>query len=280
VYNGLDEPDPAYSIAFGPDGSQLFAGGHAAIHLFDVSRPGRDYLTIKTFQRKQDGQPGIISSISFAPDNSGLMAVGSYSGVAALYDSRTQEQLFILEGHRGGITHTRFSADGNYLYTGARRDGLIYCWDARNATGVLYTLERDTSTTNQRIFFDIEPCGRHLATGGEDGWVRFFDLRVGEEVGKYCAAADVVNGCEFHPLLPLLGTASGQRRFAVPDDDSDSTEDSGPDEEHEHAGSLEGVRSGLGLDENVVRVWSLSSAPPVGMEENEKAKQEASSSRR
>ena len=30
---------------------------------------------------------------------------------------------------------------------------------------VLYTMQRDTHSTNQRISFDIEPCGRHLATG-------------------------------------------------------------------------------------------------------------------
>jgi hypothetical protein len=28
-------------------------------------------------------------------------------------------------------------------------------------------LYRSADTTNQRIHFDIEPCGRHLATGGQ-----------------------------------------------------------------------------------------------------------------
>jgi hypothetical protein len=37
---------------------------------------------------------------------------------------------------------------------------------------VLYSLQRATSSTNQRIGFSIEPCGRHLATGGSDGHVR------------------------------------------------------------------------------------------------------------
>ena len=33
--------------------------------------------------------------------------------------------------------------------------------------GVVYALPRDAGATNQRIQFDIEPCGRHLATGGQ-----------------------------------------------------------------------------------------------------------------
>ena len=45
--------------------------------------------------------------------------------------------------------------------------------------------------------------------GGEDGAVRLFDLRDGREVAAFHAADDTVNGCHFHPYLPLLGTASG-----------------------------------------------------------------------
>lgn len=58
-----------------------------------------------------------------------------------------------------------FAPDGNFLFTGARADGELWCWDVRFHSGVVYKLERDTGTTNQRISFDIEPCGRHLASG-------------------------------------------------------------------------------------------------------------------
>ncbi len=58
-----------------------------------------------------------------------------------------------------------FSKDGNYLYTGARRDPDIFCWDVRYTSDVVYRLQRDSAGTNQRIQFDIEPLGRHLVTG-------------------------------------------------------------------------------------------------------------------
>ena len=63
------------------------------------------------------------------------------------------------------LIQVMFSKDGNFLYTGARRDSDIFCWDVRYTSGVVYSMQRDTATTNQRIAFDIEPCGRHLATG-------------------------------------------------------------------------------------------------------------------
>lgn len=63
------------------------------------------------------------------------------------------------------LVQVKFSADGNFLYTGARKDPAILCWDIRYTSDVVYTLQRDTSDTNQRVQFDIEPMGRHLATG-------------------------------------------------------------------------------------------------------------------
>ena len=59
----------------------------------------------------------------------------------------------------------QFSPDGNFLYTGARRDPELFCWDVRHTADVVYRMERDAGATNQRIQFDIEPCGRHLASG-------------------------------------------------------------------------------------------------------------------
>lgn len=39
--------------------------------------------------------------------------------------------------------------------------------------------------------------------------MRVYDLATEAEVAQFQAADDTVNGCEFHPFLPLLATASG-----------------------------------------------------------------------
>lgn len=70
-----------------------------------------------------------------------------------------------LERSSSGLLQVTFAPDGNFLFTGARTDSEIWCWDVRYQSGIVYKLLRDTPTTNQRISFDIEPCGKHLASG-------------------------------------------------------------------------------------------------------------------
>lgn len=47
---------------------------------------------------------GIVSCMAFNPDRKGQMAAGSYSGQAALYDSDSNDLLFLLQGQKGGLT--------------------------------------------------------------------------------------------------------------------------------------------------------------------------------
>ncbi len=49
-----------------------------------------------------------------------------------------------------------------------------------------------------------------LCAGGSKGRIQIFDLQEGQEVAGYQAAADTVNGFQFHPFLPLAATASGK----------------------------------------------------------------------
>ena len=63
-YPFLDELVAARSLAFNPSGTKLLAGLKNQIRIFDVSVPGRDCDTIKTFDKKEGGQAGIISCIT------------------------------------------------------------------------------------------------------------------------------------------------------------------------------------------------------------------------
>lgn len=48
----------ANSLAFSPDGAQLAAGFNKGLRVFDTATPGRSCRSVKTFARKQGGQPG------------------------------------------------------------------------------------------------------------------------------------------------------------------------------------------------------------------------------
>ncbi|KAK9936260.1 hypothetical protein M0R45_013109 [Rubus argutus] len=243
AYDAMDEITAAFSIAFNPSGTKIFAGYNKLVRIFDLHRPGRDFEQHSTLQGNKEGQTGIMSAMAFSPTHNGMLAIGSYSKTTAIYREDNMELLYVLHGHEGGITHVQFSKDGNYLYTGGRKDPYIFCWDIRKSVDVVYKLYRSSEHTNQRILFDIEPLGRHLCTGGQDGFVHIYDLQTGQWVSSFQAALDTVNGFSFHPFLPMATSSSGHRRFLAPDD--------GNDELH------------LSGDENCASVWSFSVASMV-----------------
>ncbi|XP_056171825.1 uncharacterized protein LOC115693487 isoform X4 [Syzygium oleosum] len=224
AYDAVDEITAAFSIAFNPAGNKIFAGYNKSIRVFDVHRPGRDFEMHSTLQGNKEA-------------HTGMLATGSYSQTTAIYREDNMELLYVLHGQQGGVTHVLFSKDGNYLYTGGRKDPFIMCWDVRKTVDVVYKLYRSSEDTNQRIYFDVEPLGRHLGTGGQDGLVHIYDLQTGQWISGFQAASDTVNGFSFHPFLPMAASSSGHRRFEVPEDD---------DAEYHLRG-----------DENCVSIWGF-----------------------
>ena len=78
------------------------------------------------------------------------------------------EPVCLMQSHKGGVTHLAFSSDGNKLYSGARKDSDIFCWDVRNPGKILRTFKRDVQT-NQRIYFDLDENCKYLCSGNNDG---------------------------------------------------------------------------------------------------------------
>ncbi|KAL6012069.1 hypothetical protein ACLOJK_002544 [Asimina triloba] len=235
AYDAMDEITAAFSVAFNPAGAKLYAGYNKSLRIFDIHRPGRDFKQYSTLLGNKDGQSGIISAIAFSPTHSGMLATGSYSQSTAIYSEDTMELLYVLHGQLGGVTHVLFSKDGNYLYTGGRKDPYILCWDVRSTAGIVY---KYSEYTNQRVYFDIEPCGRHLGTGGQDGQVHIYDLQTGQWTASFQAASDTVNGFSFHPSLSMATSSSGHRRFGMPESCEESLS--------------------LSAGENCISVWGFS----------------------
>ncbi|TMW66661.1 hypothetical protein Poli38472_013973 [Pythium oligandrum] len=230
AFDHLDEITAAFSVAFNATGDKIFAGYDRMIRFFDITQPSRDFVSrplCKT-RKSRDGQRGIISTLHFNPDHSKIYAAGSYNGTTCIYTEDTGEELLCLRDHDGhGITQVQFSPDGRYLFTGARRDGSIHCWDIRQSVQVVQSFTRQAET-NQRVEFDLHCTGRYLATGSRDGRALLYDVSTGELVDENIRMPDAVNGVSFFPdaTRGRVAVTTGQRHYDLPDDsDSDDDED-------------------------------------------------------
>ena len=240
-----DEPRSACGVGYVCGGTMLACGVDGAVDVFDVTRPGRTPAMRAETRSRDDldggGQRGLVSCVDACPTENHLFCAGSYAGGrdaidCGVYDARAEGgRACSWSARGGGVTQVRWSVDGNFIYTASRRSDDILCVDVRNTLGVVYALKRAAHGTNQRIRFDLEPCGAHLVTGGVDGFVRAFDLRTGEEVGRTQVSPNgaCVNAVSFHPYsCAVAGSSEKFRRLAcvvgervfvdVSGDDSDS----------------------------------------------------------
>ncbi|XP_077986818.1 telomerase Cajal body protein 1-like [Glandiceps talaboti] len=243
AFDHLDEMTTPHSVAFSLDGNMIYSGFNKMIRVFNTDRPGRQCEDRPTHVKKM-GQAGIISCIAMNPQQTDMYAAGSFSKSVGVYSEKAAKNkiVYLLQGHQGGVTHLKFSPDGNLLYSGGRKDPEILCWDLRNPGVVLYKMVRNADT-NQRMYFDIDSTGQFIVSGNDNGSLTVWDTHVSpttdntndneptlQPVLTYVAHYDSVNGVSLHHTLPLMATVSGQRKFPVPmatdsDNDDEMTTD-------------------------------------------------------
>ncbi|CAD6586728.1 MAG: hypothetical protein CYPHOPRED_003636 [Cyphobasidiales sp. Tagirdzhanova-0007] len=213
------------SMAFSPDGMKLYCGFESAIECFDIAHAGNTGTRFKTSpsRKSRQGQKGLISCIALSPDQSGLMAAGSYGRSICLYDMSAGEPRLLrslsAKEHKGaGVTQVKFHPTSpELLYTASRCSDSILLWDVRNTKTILMTHYRK-GHTNQRIHFDIDVWGKWLTTGDTDGFVHFSDTQATDSLASapirsVKLAHDVISSASLHPLQPCLLTTSGSRHL-------------------------------------------------------------------
>lgn len=209
-YDTVDEVEAALSACFSADGSSIIGGYRKSLKVFRTDLPGRD------FDNYMLRSPASCLAVHSAQEN--LLAIGSWAATISILDFRapkTNNCNRFSKVHTGGITQMQFAPDGNRLFTGARRDGQLVCWDLRQSAVPVFKLHR-TIATNQRIHFDICRQGRWLASGDTDGLLRVWDLD-SENLTEFQFDShfDCCNGVSLHPSKPILATSSGQHHFSA-----------------------------------------------------------------
>ncbi|CAE6452891.1 unnamed protein product [Rhizoctonia solani] len=258
-----------HCMAFNMYMNRLYCGFEDAIEVFDVHYPGEGTRlhTVPT-KKSRDGIRGIISSLAFAPDWSGIYAAGSFGGSVALYteDTGVQVQTW-LEGTEGSVTQIRFNpSQAHIIYAAFRRTPMIARWDLRNPSEPDMLYDRGILSTNQRLSFDTSPDGRWLIAGDERGQILAFDA-LGEKgrVDALGAHNDSIGAVTFHPIEPYAISVSGSRHFEDTGSVTPDSEEPGALEDIEITMSGTGVRgpvirqrtTGPTVTDNSLKLWSV-----------------------
>ena len=167
-FDHLDEVVAARSLCFNPSGDKLVAGLKNQIRIFDVAIPGRQCETVKTFDKKEGGLGGIISSIAFNPAMEQVFALASYSKATAVYLDPRAQLLCVLEGQKGGITHIKFTPDGTKLLAGGRKDNDIML-QREHMTSFLQTENVFYKIHSKPTTFSRRPKGEDGGDGSKEG---------------------------------------------------------------------------------------------------------------
>ena len=181
---------PILALAFSRDGSRLAVGGQGTVALLDGH----------TFRRiAAPPVPDVeFAQVAFSPDGRELVATATSTSTAPIRPVRSVLLRFDARtGKRVGPPHTiaapgaladmlAFSPDGRRLITAA--GGTLFAPETRAiiATGDRSIVVRDARTLRPLRRFPalayagaVSPDARTFAIGGQDGSVRFLDLRTG-----------------------------------------------------------------------------------------------------
>ena len=112
---------------------------------------------------------GELMSVAFDPSGE-LVAAGSSTGSAWLWDLRTKKPIARLAGHQDTVSAVAFSGDGRFVVT-AGHDGVAKVWTVPG--GELVTALRTPASELEGAAF--APSGRSLAVAGTGGRGTVFD---------------------------------------------------------------------------------------------------------
>ncbi|KAF5738664.1 LEC14B [Tripterygium wilfordii] len=246
IHDGLDfsrnddeEEFGIFSIKFSTDGRELVAASSdEAIYVYDLME---NKLSLRIPAHTSD-----VNTVCFADETGHLIYSGSDDTLCKVWDRRCfisrGQAAGVLMGHLEGVAFIDSRGDGRHFISNGK-DQTTKLWDIRKMSNATYKprlrdfewdyrwMEYPSHARNMKHPFDqsvatyrghsvlrtLIRCHfspqystgqKYIYTGSSDGSVYIYDLVSGDEVAKLDHNRQPVRDCTWHPVYPMIVTAS------------------------------------------------------------------------
>ncbi|MBZ0273463.1 WD40 repeat domain-containing protein [bacterium] len=156
-----------------------------------------------------------VYSISFSPDES-RVAVSDGEGLVHVFDLARNTKVAEFPGNEGGTLYLAYAPGGRHLATGGE-DAMVRLFDPETLRPNGTPLEHGNDVTS--LSFDA--TGERLLSCGDDGFVRYWNVREGREIRAWAADPSWVSFCTLIPNSPSFAAAGSDGRVRLGRTDRD-----------------------------------------------------------
>ena len=172
------------ALVWSPDGDLLAAGEgpeyHRRLGIESVDKTGGSRIALldpagrlSRYLESEVGHLRSVSDLTFLP-NGNLVSVG-YDNQRVFWDVSTGERIERY-GSLGEAWACATSPDGTLAIAGKGKHILL---TESSGNGIVHRLDNDVTSIHD---LDFSPDGRRLVTGGDDGAIRIWDVKSGEQI--------------------------------------------------------------------------------------------------
>ncbi len=184
--------DRAISLAFMPNGDQIFAGNWNSITMVWNESEQQEKRTFDIH--------GYPTQMVVSPNGKYLLTVATEEKVAILFDIDSGERINTYQ-HEFVTETVAFSPDGEIVFIGGG-EGIVTMWDIKTGEE-LYTFDHGEHSSSIQHFysphFAVSSSGNKIAIEKSEGDVIIWDVRNGEKVNTITASDLPIDELVFSP---------------------------------------------------------------------------------